>query len=379
MLLWHNLGSKNLGVQALTYSQLDLLDEISHELGVEISIAFCGNHNSNELSKYKSLKILGYETFEISLKVLFKKILVLDRLLLKKFSKYDYVIDIGEGDSFSDIYGRSRFLQHVVLKSLAIKNSRLILAPQTIGPFKNRLFRYIAANLMRRCKKIFVRDSESTVYVQRSKLNSTLVTDVAFRLEYEKKSKNGKIGVNISGLLWFLRENSNTNITLACDYQALITKTVTELLSKGHDVELICHVVSNEKLDDDYSASCELVNKVGVPLEIIRSNNPTFLKSHISQYDYFIGARMHACIAAVSANVPTIPLAYSKKFDTLFSSIHYKKVIDLRALNIDEVRTEILRRVSLKDSDPFDAVHNEVSKKLLLYKNELAKFCYEKS
>jgi polysaccharide pyruvyl transferase WcaK-like protein len=50
-------------------------------------------------------------------------------------------------------------------------------------------------------------------------------------------------------------------------------------------------------------------------------------KSYISGMDLFIGARMHATIAAISSGVPVIPFSYSRKFEGLFSSLGYPYVV----------------------------------------------------
>jgi hypothetical protein len=46
------------------------------------------------------------------------------------------VLDIGAGDSFTDIYGPKRFAYLWLTKAMAIARRRpLVLSPQTIGPF----------------------------------------------------------------------------------------------------------------------------------------------------------------------------------------------------------------------------------------------------
>src|SRR4030042_4682892 len=37
--------------------------------------------------------------------------------------------------------------------------------------------------------------------------------------------------------------------------------------------------------------------------------------------DFFIGSRMHACIAALSQGIPAVGIAYSRKFSGVFESI----------------------------------------------------------
>ena len=54
-------------------------------------------------------------------------------------------------------------------------------------------------------------------------------------------------------------------------------------------------------------------------------------KSIISAMDIFIGARMHATIAAISSGVATIPFSYSRKFEGLFNYLNYPYVISGRS------------------------------------------------
>jgi polysaccharide pyruvyl transferase WcaK-like protein len=49
--------------------------------------------------------------------------------------------------------------------------------------------------------------------------------------------------------------------------------------------------------------------------------NHNEIKYIIGLCDFFIGSRMHACIAAISQNIPTVGLAYSKKFEGVFESV----------------------------------------------------------
>ena len=64
-------------------------------------------------------------------------------------------------------------------------------------------------------------------------------------------------------------------------------------------------------------------------------NDPTEAKNYIASLDYFMGARMHACIAAFSSGVPVIPMAYSRKFKGLFGTLGYARTIDCMAEDED--------------------------------------------
>lgn len=67
------------------------------------------------------------------------------------------------------------------------------------------------------------------------------------------------------------------------------------------------------------------------------------IKGIIGCFDFFIGSRMHACIAAISQKVPTAAVAYSKKFNGVFESIGLgHMVVDARLLDMDEAINRII-------------------------------------
>ena len=67
------------------------------------------------------------------------------------------------------------------------------------------------------------------------------------------------------------------------------------------------------------------------------------IKGIIGLCNFFIGSRMHACIAALSQGIPTIGIAYSRKFKGVFDSIEVSHlVIDARIAEVDEAIENIL-------------------------------------
>ena len=49
-------------------------------------------------------------------------------------------------------------------------------------------------------------------------------------------------------------------------------------------------------------------------------------KAVIGQCDFFIGSRMHACIAALSQGVPCVGVAYSMKFAGVFDTVGMERM-----------------------------------------------------
>ncbi len=59
--------------------------------------------------------------------------------------------------------------------------------------------------------------------------------------------------------------------------------------------------------------------------------NQSQIKYIIGLCDFFLGSRMHACVAALSQLIPAVGLAYSKKFSGVFDSVGVGHlIIDLR-------------------------------------------------
>jgi polysaccharide pyruvyl transferase WcaK-like protein len=80
--------------------------------------------------------------------------------------------------------------------------------------------------------------------------------------------------------------------------------------------------------EDDWRASQVLAAEFPGTALAPAFASPSDAKSYIASLDFFMGARMHACIAAFSSGVPVVPMAYSRKFAGLFGSLGYDATVD---------------------------------------------------
>jgi polysaccharide pyruvyl transferase WcaK-like protein len=293
-----------------------------------------------------------------------RRLIGLDPAMVRELAKCDLVFDIGEGDSFADIYGLRRFAFVSITKFWALLLGKsLVLSPQTIGPFAHPLARWISNRLLARCAGVFVRDHQSAAYVQNQGVGvrPVEVTDVAFRLPFTRPSEHEasrplRVGINVSGLLYNGGYTGRNQFGLQVDYPGLVGKLIEHFLGEPDGrVFLVSHVVSPEMAaDDDYAISEELGARFPAVQVVPPFVGPTAAKSFIATLDFFVGSRMHACIAAVSAGVPTVALAYSRKFSGLFSSIGYDAVADCTAESEQEVLDRVFQafadRRHLKDA-----------------------------
>ena len=267
-----------------------------------------------------------------------------ENFCLEHLDNTDLVLSIAGGDSFSDIYGFGRFAYIVLplLWALAMRK-KLILMPQTIGPFKNMLVRRIAAFIMKRAEIVYARDNESLTYARklmgrRKAHNARFCYDMGFVLCPEKsithtlestiaqKHIKTVVGLNISGLLCMGGYTHRNMFRLNVDYSDLIRSLITFLITeKKSTVALIPHVFGASGESDVPAAKIffnELQGRFGSDILLVQGNyDPAEIKYIIGRCDFFIGSRMHACIAALSQGVPAVGIAYSRKFSGVLESI----------------------------------------------------------
>ncbi len=260
----------------------------------------------------------------------------------------EFVCDITGGDSFSDIYGFKRFFLGFLKKWLFVFLGKdLIMLPQTYGPFKKRITRKMAAYILNRTKHIYSRDKVGVHCVhQLLKGEGTdkvqLCPDVAFVLDsrvWDDKSveaidaakKNGKtiVGLNINGLLYNGGYTQDNMFSLAVDYPKLIKQIIDFFLDKDNIIlVLVPHVFPGKNLSvESDPVACRAVydsltkqqqKKVFLPTAAPDQEQVKYL---IGKCDFFVGSRMHACIAALSQYIPAVGIAYSDKFIGVFETV----------------------------------------------------------
>ena len=170
-------SNPNMGCLALTYSMIQLLENLFPERNT-IYYIFDNEYVEDAINRMcKELEVerdriniitIGHvssHTAKDKLKCLYycKK----NIYMIKMIKKCDYVIDITQGDSFTDIYGKDRFFVYSAIKKLVQKcRIPLILGPQTYGPFENEKMKKYAKKIIEKSYRIISRDQKSKDYVE---------------------------------------------------------------------------------------------------------------------------------------------------------------------------------------------------------------------
>jgi len=282
---------------------------------------------------------------------------------IKTLGESDFVVDVRGGDSFSDIYGLGRFIRgHMQLLTATILGKRVVLLPQTYGPFKSSPSKIIARQAFGKVEQIYARDRESLKTASNytaDKSRVHLSPDLAFYLPRSKTGlefihptcpQNGRltIGININGLMYNGGYNKNNMFGLNLDYKLFISLLTKRIQSYNkYNILLVPHTITPSGIIESDNDACEeTFNKIESDHTFIARDTYSCqeAKNIISACDYFIGSRMHSCIASLSQGIPTIGLAYSKKFRGVFESVGVKEwVIDARSVETTEAVSLCLR------------------------------------
>lgn len=261
-------------------------------------------------------------------RAIMRDILNLDGGVRRILREFDVVYDTGSGDSYCDIYGLRR-LAVMVYAHLAAKRAGvpLVLGVQTIGPFNTRIGRLLARRSLRAARIVLARDSVSAEYAEALRRKPNAVTsDVVFILPAPSPSAaSGEILVNVSGLLW--RPNSH------CDhlkYRADVHALCDELVRRGALPVLFPHVLrSAVSREDDVTAVEEAAALLKGSVLAWYPSSLDEVRSRMAAADAVVGARMHACLNALSVGTPALAWSYSRKFAPLLADIGWGHVLSV--------------------------------------------------
>lgn len=377
VLLGVSLKTTNNGVRALTSSVYKLLAQTDSDAEITIITAERDNTPQPLLinGKVSSVRCVNFRLspkakpnthlFYILLKTVLWRICPFTSVR-KKIEESNEVIqtirccdwagDISGGDSFSDIYGYFNFFLDFIQKVIVLLLKKpLILLPQTIGPFKSSFGKAVGVAIIKKAKTVICRDRTSFEYTKKLTNHNNLVLcpDVAFTLEkcsFEDKaispdlpSNSEIIGINVSGLLYLSENQKKYDFGIKFDYQEFIQKVITYFLDLNKPVLVVPHTFNPQDLTvQDFGACTQAINKLNHPLKntliytVNRPCNHHEIKYIIGNCTFFIGARMHACIAALSQGIPAVGVAYSRKFQGVFDTVGVEKlVLDIKKYDLD--------------------------------------------
>ncbi|MGX6508891.1 polysaccharide pyruvyl transferase family protein [Rhodococcus sp. SJ-2] len=289
-------------------------------------------------------------------------------------SGYDLAVDMRWGDSFSDIYGLRRLAGMSALAQIVTNcGVPLVMGPQTIGPFKTKAGEWIARRALQDAAGIATRDDLSAQCSSALGVGGAVVgTDVVFAIPKPLATQSNDIAMNVSGLLW--EPNPHVDHML---YRSSVKSICESLVAQGRRVTLFAHVLDSDKADNDVPAIRSAKSSISVEVDTFFPGSLSELRGFVAGSNLVIGARMHACLNALSVGTPAIAMAYSRKFEPLLSRIGWHRTVDLRGSEAVDTKTlELFDQLALL-SQEVGEISDTVQGLLSIAANELERSAAE--
>lgn len=293
-------------------------------------------------------------------------------LPFRKFLKEATAILLLGGDNLSlDYHVPDRHFH--IMNQVRQAGIPLIVWGASIGPFSKRpdLERYYL-QCLGQATLICARETFTQQYLAQHGVseNVVLVADPAFVLEAEicKLSQRledaldeGAVGINLSPLLAKYQSRSDSLwVQKAIDLVRAVDRVVDS------PIVLVPHVLKPKNNDYDFLAIVlSSLGETKNSIHLLGSElNASQLKWVIGRLRFFIGARTHSTIAALSSCVPTISIGYSVKAQGINHDIfgHLNWLISL-----EELSAERLSEVVCALNDQLSAVKQELTSKMPAY------------
>ncbi len=325
LIAWAGGSSSNLGVRVLGQASEDLLSRVWPEAVFEFM-----NYGARPPSVPWNARSLVKER-------------ITGRLgMMEWLSSFDVLWDTRSGDSFADIYGMDRHRTMSLIHEFAVEAGvRAIMAPQTIGPFTGREARFLARRNLKRSRLVFARDSASMqVSAELGRPVDATVTDMVFGLRPPREIEGHDIVLNVSGLLWEPNRHVDHRV-----YRSAVLSIIDSLISAGRDITLLPHVLDSPAADNDVPVARALHEKYEGSLRLHIPDDLDDARAVIGSSQLLIGARMHACLNALSTGVPAVAMAYSRKFSPLLNALGWEHVVSLRD-GADEIAGQVVSATS---------------------------------
>lgn len=314
LVAWADDSSPNLGVRALGQGSVDLLRQV----WPDASFTFMNYRRRPSEVPWGTASLLRERAT--------------GRLgMMRWLSAFDLVWDTRSGDSFADIYGLPRHTTMSLVHEFAAQaGTRIALAPQTIGPFGSVRGRALARRSLHRSELVFARDPVSAAAAEAlGRPADAITSDLVFGIDAPARGPERDVLLNVSGLLW--RGGPHADAT---EYRTAVRGIVDGLLADGRSVTLLPHVLDAAAADTDIPASRELADSYDGRLDVHVPVDLADARSAIAGARLVIGARMHACLNALSTGTPAVAMAYSRKFAPLMDAIGWSRVVPVGAADL---------------------------------------------
>ena len=227
------------------------------------------------------------------------------KLIVERLPKFDMLIS-GGGSLLQNVTSnKSLFYYCGLINIMASLKKDVVIFAQGIGPVKGFWGKLIVKSALKKCKYITVRDEKSQELLKSWGIESNLVCDPIFDLNLPTPKRTRKVGIQ-------LRKFASLTDEL---FDEIIKQVALKFSDR--EIELICFQDS-----EDEGISKVFLNKLKkknptINANIIKNLTNKEVIEKVSEYDYLIGMRFHACLLGLKYGIKTLAISYDPKVETL--------------------------------------------------------------
>ncbi|WP_411411563.1 polysaccharide pyruvyl transferase family protein [Niallia sp. BSM11] len=234
-------------------------------------------------------------------------------------------------------------------------NKPVITYAQSIGPFKSKLSQIINRHVLNQVDSITIREELSKQFLADIGVtkNIEVVGDSAFTMKGSKNNPAVKklveninekpFSVGVTVRQWEFPNKENPK-ALYEKYILSVVAAITKLVEKNNaTVYLVPQVTGPTPIEDDRIASNHVWEKLAPKTResvvfLKEDYTPMELKEIYSNFNMFIGTRMHSNIFSLSGMVPTIGIAYEAKTTGIMKLLKLSDyVLDINIIDQDSM------------------------------------------
>jgi colanic acid/amylovoran biosynthesis protein len=284
--------------------------------------------------------------------------------LILAYENADIVAPVGGGylTGKNSLHGNMTILLHLhaIAIGLLLRKPTYLFS-QSIGPFGNRFQEYISAKILNRVNIIFAREFFTVETLKKIGIKSSLVTetvDVAFLFKADTKqvmadylNKNGinfdkpVVGITVKRFLAKPQQDL---------YETAIARLIDWLNDQNFQVVVVPQVTSELHNDDDRQVGRRIGKMIKSPKNcVILNENLSHrqIKGIYENMNWFVGTRMHSCIFALTAYVPTIGIQYEYKTGGTMKGLGLADwVIKMEDVTFDRLREKFTALMKNRDA-----------------------------
>ena len=227
------------------------------------------------------------------------------KLIAERLPNFDILIS-GGGSLLQNVTSnKSLFYYCGLINIMASLKKDVVIFAQGIGPVKGFWGKLIVKSALKKCKYISVRDVKSQELLKSWGIESNLVCDPIFDLNVPTPKRTRKVGIQ-------LRKFASLTDEL---FDEIIKQVALKFSDR--EIELICFQDS-----EDEGISKVFLNKLKkknptINANIIKNLTNKEVIEKVSEYDYLIGMRFHACLLGLKYGIKTLAISYDPKVETL--------------------------------------------------------------